>query len=147
MQFQVPQFIEVESKIFGQMTGKQFAYVAGGFGVFFIIYYFLQNFWLTVITGGPILVFGLVLAFYKINNRPFSFTLEAMIRYLFSSKIYLWKKQSLSQNQTQIINKQGQVVDNKIFIPTSSTGKLDKVGWDLNISSNKSASEGVPVRK
>ena len=32
MRFQVPQFIEIESKIFGPLTFKQFIYLAGGGG-------------------------------------------------------------------------------------------------------------------
>ena len=38
MRFQVPQFIEVEDKIFGPMTLKQFIYMAGGAGLSFLIY-------------------------------------------------------------------------------------------------------------
>ncbi|TSC61742.1 MAG: SsrA-binding protein, partial [Parcubacteria group bacterium Athens0416_74] len=32
MQFQVPQFIEVEDKIVGPLTFKQFVFIAGGLG-------------------------------------------------------------------------------------------------------------------
>ena len=38
MRFQVPQFIEVEDKIFGPLTLKQFLYTAGGAAVGFIIW-------------------------------------------------------------------------------------------------------------
>jgi hypothetical protein len=43
-QFHVPQFIEVEDKIFGPLTLKQFLYVIGGAGIVFIMYAFLRNF-------------------------------------------------------------------------------------------------------
>jgi len=33
MQYQVPQFIEIEDKIFGPLTLKQFLYLAGGGGL------------------------------------------------------------------------------------------------------------------
>ena len=36
MQFQVPQFIEIEDKIIGPFTGRQFAFLLGGFGGGFI---------------------------------------------------------------------------------------------------------------
>ena len=38
MQFQVPQFIEVEDKIFGPLTFKQFVYVAGGAGAAYLFW-------------------------------------------------------------------------------------------------------------
>ena len=38
MQFQVPQFIEVEDKIFGPLTFKQFVYVAGGAGLAYLVW-------------------------------------------------------------------------------------------------------------
>ena len=41
MRFQVPQFIEVEDKIFGPLTLKQFIYVFGGGGLCFVFYTFL----------------------------------------------------------------------------------------------------------
>ena len=37
MQFQVPQFIEIEDKIIGPFTVKQFIYLVGGAGMDFII--------------------------------------------------------------------------------------------------------------
>ena len=41
MRFQVPQFIEIEDKIFGPLTIKQFIYIAGGAGLCFILFRFL----------------------------------------------------------------------------------------------------------
>jgi len=38
MQFQVPQFIEVEDKIFGPLTFKQFVYMAGGAGLAYLLW-------------------------------------------------------------------------------------------------------------
>ena len=38
MRFQVPQFIDIEDKIFGPLTFKQFVYLAGGGGLAFLIY-------------------------------------------------------------------------------------------------------------
>ena len=44
MQFQVPQFIEIEDKIFGPLTFKQFIYLAGGGGLCFLLYTILPFF-------------------------------------------------------------------------------------------------------
>ena len=38
MQFKVPQFIDVEDKLFGPVTFKEFVYLAGGAGLIYVIY-------------------------------------------------------------------------------------------------------------
>ena len=38
MQFKVPQFLDIEDKIFGPFTFKEFVYLAGGAGLCFILY-------------------------------------------------------------------------------------------------------------
>ena len=76
MRFQVPQFIDVEDKIFGPFTLKQFIYMAGGASVAVVAVVFLGPFFGLVISL-PIVVLAAALAFYKINNRPFVNTLES----------------------------------------------------------------------
>ena len=41
MQFQVPQFIEVEDKIFGPLTFKQFIYMGGGLSTAYVFWHLL----------------------------------------------------------------------------------------------------------
>ena len=53
MQFQVPQFIEIEDKIFGPLTAKQFFYILGGGAIIFLLYVFFE-FWLLIVLGAPV---------------------------------------------------------------------------------------------
>jgi hypothetical protein len=64
MKYQVPQFIEIEDKIFGPLTIKQFLYVAGGAALCFILWNFLP-FYISIFFIIPIGSFFLALAFYK----------------------------------------------------------------------------------
>ena len=92
MRFQVPQFIEVEDKIFGPLTLKQFIYLAGGAGLSFMFYAILNNLFVSII---PILVTMAIagmLAFFKINNRSFIEIVESATKYYFGNKLYIWKK-------------------------------------------------------
>ena len=43
MQFSVPQFVEVEDKIIGPLTLKQFLVLLGGGFVVFVLYKFITN--------------------------------------------------------------------------------------------------------
>ena len=52
MQFKVPQFLDIEDKIFGPFTFKEFVYLAGGAGLCFVLYRLLGLVWGAI----PILV-------------------------------------------------------------------------------------------
>ncbi len=92
MRFEVPQFIEVEDKIFGPLTWRQFLYLSGGVGMA-VVMFFTLPFILFVILGIPLAVLAAALSFYPINNRPFSYFLEAMFNYTLAPKLYLWRKE------------------------------------------------------
>lgn len=91
MRFEVPQFIEIEDKIFGPLTWKQFIYVAGGSGLAAVLFFFTP-FIIFVLLGVPVAAVTFLLSFYPVNNRPFSIFLESAINYLRGSKLYFWRK-------------------------------------------------------
>jgi len=91
MQFQVPQFLEIEDKIIGPLTIKQFGWMAAGGVVLFILYRFL-NFSYFLFFAVPISAFCLAFAFIKINGRPFSGFLTSFVKYLIRPRLYVWRK-------------------------------------------------------
>jgi PrgI family protein len=91
MRFEVPQFIEVEDKIFGPLSWRQFLYLGGGLGAA-VAMFLLLPFILFVVFGIPLASLSAALAFYPINNRPFAFFLEAIINYVTKERLYLWRK-------------------------------------------------------
>jgi hypothetical protein len=91
MRFEVPQFIEIEDKIFGPLTWRQFLYLGGGVGMG-VVLFFTTPFIVFLIIGLPLAILSGALAFYPVNNRPFSFFLEAIINYVRGQKLYLWKQ-------------------------------------------------------
>lgn len=92
MRFEVPQFIEIEDKIFGPFTWKQFVYLAGGVGLA-VVLFFVAPFFVTFIVGIPIAILASALAFYPVNSRPFSVLLEAMYNYYRNHRVYYWRRQ------------------------------------------------------
>lgn len=93
MRFQVPQFIEMEDKIFGPLSFRQFIYVVGGGGIIVLLFFFLPNF-LAVLLAIPVGVFAGSLAFYEVNKRPFIVIAEAAFKYFLKKKLYIWKKEN-----------------------------------------------------
>ncbi|MDO8569318.1 MAG: PrgI family protein [bacterium] len=133
MRFQVPQFIEIEDKIFGPLTFKQFIYVAGGVGVSVIIFLFLPRF-LAIIIALPIVLFAAALAFYKINGKPFVNIVEAFVKYALTNKLYIWKKEPPS------LESSGEPREKKIeqiYVPKLSESKLKELTWSLDIKENE----------
>jgi hypothetical protein len=104
MRFQVPQFIEVEDKIFGPLTLKQFIYITGGAGLSFMVYLFVDSIFLAFIPVLIIMGISLALAFFKINNKPFINIAESAFHYYLSNKLYIWKKQQMAKEIPIIIN-------------------------------------------
>ena len=93
MRFEVPQFIEIEDKIFGPFTWKQFIYLGGGVGLGVVIFFTLPFFFFILI-GVPIAGLAVLLAFYPVNNRPFSLFLEALVSFYRNTRVYHWRKKS-----------------------------------------------------
>jgi hypothetical protein len=131
MRFQVPQFIEVEDKIFGPLTLKQFIYLAGAGGVVFVLWRMFPIF-IAIIIAAPVIVLALALAFYKINKRPFVFVLESAFKYMLSNRLYVWKSKDLKQIKKEQ-KKQPTMQGSQIQVPKLSGSKLKDIAWSLDI--------------
>ncbi len=101
MQFRTPQFIDIEDKIFGPFTFKQFIYMLGAAFMAYLSFRVLP-FLIGVPLGIAAILLGLLLAFYKVNNRPFITIMQAWLRFQVASKLYVWHKQPPKKNKTSI---------------------------------------------
>jgi hypothetical protein len=128
MRFQIPQFIDVEDKIFGPFTLKQFIYLAGGASVAVIAVLSLGTFW-GLMVSSPIVVLALALAFYKINNRPFIYTLESAFKYGIKDKLYIWNKKEEESSKT----KSASGKYSSLVVPNLSSSKLKDMNWELDV--------------
>lgn len=131
MRFQVPQFIEVEDKIFGPLTLKQFIYLLGGAGLSFIIYTLVGNIFISAILILPVIGFALALAFYKINNKPFIGVVEAAFNYYIGSKLYIWKKIDRPIETKNVVGQSPS--SSEFYVPKLSDSKLKDLTWSLDI--------------
>ncbi len=134
MRYQVPQFIEVEDKIFGPLTFKQFVYVAGGIGAVVLLFTFLPNF-IAFLIAVPVGALAAALAFYKYNSKPFIHFVEAFFQYSLTNKLYIWKK---TDNQPPTTNSKvtaGPI--QQVPVPKLSESKLKDLSWSLDIKENQ----------
>ena len=139
MQFQVPQFIEIEDKIFGPLTLKQFLYLAGGAGAAIALYIYIPFKFVAIIIIIPIVAFAVALAFYKINNKPFIDVVQSAFYYYFGNKLFLWRKadkKPVSQLSDQI-----QKAKSMVNVPKISESKLKDLTWSLDIKESLNPNE------
>lgn len=90
-QFVVPQFIDVEDKVIGPITVRQFIIMLVG-GAFIFVAYKLSDFTLFLLQFVFISAFTLVIAFVKINGRPIHYFLLNVIQTTRRPKIRVWQK-------------------------------------------------------
>lgn len=142
MQFQVPQFIEVEDKIFGPLTFRQFLYLAGGVGLSFIFYVYLPIF-ISIFLILSVVGLALALTFYKHNGRDFIFLVESIFKYALTKKLYLWKKDDRPMI-TQKAPSESPVISANLNLPRLSESKLKDLAWSLDVKDNPSTSSTNP---
>ncbi len=145
MKYQVPQFIEVEDKIFGPLTFKQFVYLAGGAAICFMAYKLLPLI-ISVFIIVPMAGISLALAFYKVNNRPFINIVEAGFKFFLTSKLYVWRRVDKKPEEKKVedIAKELSPV---VGVPRLSNSKLKDLAWSLDINETVYSRETGKLQK
>ena len=135
MQYQTPQFIDIEDKIFGPLTAKQFFYLVGGAAAIFILYVFFQL-WVVILLGLPVGGFALSLTFLKINGILFPKVLENFLRHSSQQKIFIWKRVPRVRKTSDIFSSTSDVEEIRKQIPIApklTESKLQELAWSLDI--------------
>lgn len=144
MRFQVPQFIGVEDKIFGPLSFKQFVYLGGAGGVVVVVYFLVENLFVTALFGVPVVALGVALAFFKVNQKPFIYIIEAFFKYIFGSRMYIWKKQekAVSKPSTSEVVAEKKTAGKYASFSAQrmSNSKLKDLEWSVDISGEKGGS-------
>ena len=91
MQFIVPQFIDVENKIIGSISTRQFIIILAAGGLSFIFYKtmtFLPFLFATILVLG----IGATFAFVKVNGQQFHYFLLNLIQTAKKPRLRTWQK-------------------------------------------------------
>jgi len=91
LKFQVPQFVDVEDKIFGPLTAKQFVMFVMN-ALIIAAFYVALPLGATVALAIPLTIFFFLLVFYKVNGRSFVWFLYAVLHFAFTGKLFLWER-------------------------------------------------------
>ena len=123
--FIVPQFIDIENKILGPITVRQFVVVAIGGALMFVAYR-LADFSLFLIEAVVILMLSIVIGFIKFNGLPFHIFIINLIGTYKKPMLRVWLKETVPVQKSDITDKKKKGKkgkddeEDKIFIPKRS---------------------------
>lgn len=139
MQFHIPQYIDIEDKLFGPLTFKQAIYVVGGLAGAYFIYRLIPYLFISapIILGLGALTWAL--AFYPKEKlgKPFMGVLEAGFNYFIGSKLYTWKK---TESKNALVQNMAAPASSLI-----SLGKLSNASFNLDVGKASLGAEGKKV--
>ncbi len=120
-QFVVPQFIEVESKIIGPITVRQFVLMMAALFISVAMYKFADFGLFILLSIFNFLITG-IFAFLKVNGRPLHFFIVSFIKTKFAPSMIIWDKRA-----SIVVKKKDAVTDDdKKGLELPKVKKLDK---------------------
>lgn len=96
-QFTVPQFIDVESKIIGPITTRQFLIFVVA-AIIIGITYNIFDFTLFLIIAIMVAIIASVFAFFKVNGRPFHFFVLNFVQTLRRPNLRVWNHKLVTED-------------------------------------------------
>lgn len=134
MEFRVPQFIDIEDKIFGPFTWRQFLFMVGGAGTGYLLSKIFDVFPVNMLLGLGTFGFGLALAFYPKDRfgKPFPQVVESALRFTLSEKLYTWKRAPRQAPEAKRLDTpRGN--DPLLGVSSVSKGKLSDRAWNVSV--------------
>lgn len=104
-QFTVPQFIDVEDKIIGPITARQFVIMLAG-ALLIAVCYKILTFTVFLTIGFFIFSACGILAFFKVNGMPFHFFILNFLQTLARPGLRIWDNTTVIVTTSEEISKQ-----------------------------------------
>lgn len=131
-QFVVPQFIEVEDKIFGPITTRQFLILLATGLVLFIIFKLADPelfIFACFVLGGS----SAVLAFVRVNGQAFHYFILNIIQTVRRPSLRIWNKFHNNKDLDEFIHREHVVVAEKaVVIPKVSYNRIRDLSLIVN---------------
>lgn len=128
MQFLVPQFLDVEDKIFGPLTVRQFIILIVAAGLLFVSFRF-ADLSLFLFEAFFIVVTTVAFAFIRVNGRPFHNFLVHLIQMFQRPQLRIWHR-DISSDELKLpkpVEQQRNVPVKKLPLSASRLAELSLV--------------------
>lgn len=131
-QFLVPQFIDVEDKIIGPITVRQFVLMLAAMLIVFIFYKLFSFLYFVLFSVILIAVFA-ILAFARVNGRPIHFFLLNFLQTIKRSKLRIWNREAYVRTVKLVQSEITEIVEKKVATKASVSGsRLKDVSLVVN---------------
>lgn len=124
MQYSVPQFVDVEDKVIGPLSIRQFLYMLGGAGIAVVLWLVLPKV-LAIILDLPIILLAVGLAFYKVNGVALQTYIANLVGFVLRPNTRVWKREvELDKTVTKVIGEKEKPKANKIRLSDVNLSQL-----------------------
>lgn len=131
-QFLVPQFIDVEDKIIGPITVRQFVLMLAAMLIVFIFYKVFSFIYFVVFSVVLLALFA-ILAFAKVNGRPIHFFLLNFLQTVKRPRLRIWNREAYVRNVKLVQSEIKEAVEKKVSVKESVSGsRLKDVSLIVN---------------
>jgi hypothetical protein len=132
MQFEVPRFLDIEDKVIGPLTFKQFIYLTGGIGLAYLTNRYLGSFYgLGFLLSGLFILIAIGLSFWKPNQRPAFVMFYAFLTHYTKKRVYVWQKPTIIKQKESGLS--GNHENTKVAVPRLDKSKISALAWSLDI--------------
>lgn len=154
MQYKVPQKIDLEDKIIGPLTLKQFIYLLSGAMLDYLIFSSIASSFLAWLLIFIVSLLALAFAFVQVEEQPFSYLMANVLSYLLRPKIRLWDKRSKIIKMIQFKNKKKEKPGPEIRNPAEVKSSLETLarvldthGWGSEQGQGERIKSSAEARK
>lgn len=149
MEFEVPQFIEVENKPFVFFTFKQFIFLVGGGGLGFIIWRLttaiIDSAIIGLVPALPVAAFVGALGFKIVHPKEtFIETVENAFMFFIKKRVFIWRKKYKAPEKGDRASGDLGMTDFSGLTPTLSGSKLSDISWSLDTQQSTDSSSQIP---
>ncbi len=124
MQYSVPQFVDVEDKVIGPLSIRQFLYMLGGAGGAVVLWLVLPKI-LAIILDLPMVLLSVGLAFYKVNGVALQTYIGNLVGFVLRPNTRVWKREvELDKTVTKVIGEKEKPKPNKIRLSDVNLAQL-----------------------
>ncbi|MBX4191625.1 MAG: PrgI family protein [Candidatus Doudnabacteria bacterium] len=132
MQFAVPQFTDVEDKLIGPLTLKQFLIILATGAVIMFFYSILKLSVFFFFFAVPISLAGLAIAFGRFNGRPLYGYIPAFISYLSKPQVRIFRREEVVVNMSFKTVKKTEPLVQKKSLDEPRESRLRKLAYLLD---------------
>lgn len=141
----VPQFLDVEDKIIGPITVRQFIEILVG-GIIVVIFYKLFDFSLFVVSSLIVINLTIVVAFARINGQAFHLFLLNFVQTMRNPKLKTWRKDiDLKSLKERMAQPPEEHVNGVRFRKPLSTSKISEIALIIDTGGIYSGENGETV--